>query len=199
MRECELRTEEFWSHIASNHELLAAISSADDKPYGDALTCLQRVHSNLYLVTGRKPAGRELIITAEGNTSLFSLVDEIVAAAPRIPGWTIRALKPRCGIPEFARWNQVRIPIAEVFFEPLDLTGGGLGIRLLISDYVESTAADAKLALIQAMEFALGERAFAAEIQYIELARKDPSTESYIPLVQLEEYISWRNKRLRKD
>jgi hypothetical protein len=194
MKEAQL--EAFWSHIESNAALLASMISVEDDAFESALQNLQKIHADLYLVIGNSPLGRELIITAEGDSALFSLVDEIVSAAPQIPGWKIIALKPRCGFAEFAKWNEVHIAIQDVYFEPFELAGGGLGIRLLIPQCDATTAKEAKLALIQAMEFALGERAFAHEVLYVELGEKNSSIDNDIPLAQLEEYIAWRNKRL---
>ncbi|MBL0018614.1 MAG: hypothetical protein IPP17_19800 [Bacteroidetes bacterium] len=63
---------------------------------------LMALHEGYYLLTGMKdPETAELVFTAEGNLRNFIFVEELVAAAPAIPGWTFTAHKPAIDSIEF--------------------------------------------------------------------------------------------------
>ncbi len=52
------------------------------------------VHPELWFEVGGHPRGpRELVVTAEGKVEIFPWVQDLVRAAPRIPGWEIIAFK----------------------------------------------------------------------------------------------------------
>jgi hypothetical protein len=126
------------------------------------------------------------------------LVESIVAAAPKIPGWSVLALKPRLGFPVTTRWEAVTIAIADIVFEPLEqATSNDLGIRIYVPGITTESAKDAHNALLRALDHALGERAFSESIQYIEVVPlpSDVSAADHIPLTQLENFINWRRKR----
>ncbi len=56
---------------------------------------LSELHEGFYLLTGMQdPETVELVFSAEGNLRNFVFVEELVAAAPPIPGWTFTAHKP---------------------------------------------------------------------------------------------------------
>jgi len=104
---------------------------ADHPAYDRILERLQEIDGGLYFEFSTSGEPVELIITAEGNARLFPLVEAIVAAAPPVPGWAIIALKPKLGFPAMARWESVTVPIADVFFLPLQgRDPGDLGLRL---------------------------------------------------------------------
>jgi hypothetical protein len=189
---------EFWRFFQKHESELATASSADHPVYDQILDRLQQISPGLYFEFSSNTGVSELIITADGNRSLFDLVESIVAAAPKIPGWSVLALKPRLGFPVTARWETVTIAIADIVFEPLEQArSDDLGIRIFVPRITTESARDAHNALLRALDHALGERAFSESVQYIEVVplSKDVLATDHIPLAQLENFINWRRKR----
>jgi hypothetical protein len=71
-----------------------------EKGFFDKLTPkLEELKDGFFFVTGMCDDNTaELILTAEGNTSNIVFTEELVAAAPVIPGWKFTALKPALDI-----------------------------------------------------------------------------------------------------
>lgn len=186
----------FWQLFARRHAALAQIDSADDPVYDELLEQLQQIDEGLFFEFSAEPGDCELIITAEGNSDLFDLVDSIVDAAPPTDGWTFIALKPKLGFPETVQWDGYVINIAEVRFESLcDPETGEFGVRLLVPGLSEEHTEDAHNALLRALDHALGERAFAETIQFTDVAPLETATGKSIALTDLEQFIEWRRKQ----
>lgn len=189
---------EFWRVFQGRAGELARVRSADDPVYDLILDRLQEINPELYFEFYAEPGASELVITAEGERSLFPLVDSIVAGAPEIPGWAILALKPKLGIPVTATWEDGKVTVADVVFLPLELADSDdLGLRLLVPGLAPEHAEAAHNALLRVLDHVLGEREFAESVEYTEVVPLpgDASEEDYIALSDLESYISWRKNR----
>jgi hypothetical protein len=189
---------DFWHAFQVQEGSLAAASSADDPVYDLLLDHLQQIDPGLYFEFSSAPGNSEIIITAEGDSSLFPLVDSIVANAPSVAGWSVISLKPKLGFPVATTWEGFTVTIADVVFEPLEREGTeDLGLRMLVRGLAPESIEDAHNALLRALDHALGERQFAESVQYSEVhpLPVDAAIEDYLPLTQLEEYIRWRNNK----
>jgi hypothetical protein len=185
---------QFWRLFAMRSQDLAHVKTADSPVYDELLVQLQRIDKGLFLELS--PGNCELTITADGDRSLFDLVDAIVAAAPEMNGWTFFALKPKVGFAESANWEGYTINLADVVFEPLaNRESDALGLRMLVPGLKQENTESAHNALLRVLDLALGERAFAESIQYTEVAALDEAPDEYIPLVQLESFIEWHRSR----
>jgi hypothetical protein len=188
----------FWDLFRRRAGDLALAASADDPVYDALLAQLQQVHPGLLLEFSAEGDGGELIVTADGDPSLFSLARAIVAAASPVPKWSIRALKPQLGFPRTTRWNDCVIRIDEIVFDPLDLAGtSDLGIRVFVPGITASDVDAARAAVIRALHHGLGEQRYAESIAFLEVR---PTSEcdhvaDLIPLVQLDSFIKWRATR----
>ena len=193
---------EFWKMFQELSNELAAIPSADHPVYDSILERLQRIHPELYFEFSSGDESSELVLTAEGDQSLFALVDSIVAQAPEVPGWTIVSLKPKLGFPVSTRWEGTSVTIADVVFDPLEREGSDdLGLRMYVPGLADDSVDDAHNALLRALDHALGEREFAESVQFTEVARLPDgvSANDFIPLVDLEKYVEWRKSRKDAD
>jgi hypothetical protein len=164
----------FWSLFRATASELAASESADSAAYDLLLAGLQKVDAGLSLEFSAPDRGAsELIVTADGNQDLFPIARAVAAAAPEVAGWTIRALKPRLGLPETARWG--------VFVPGLD----------------PEDADAAHNAVLRALDHALGEEMFAVRVYHTEVVPLpvDASTDDYITIRDLESFIEWRDRR----
>jgi hypothetical protein len=187
----------FWQLFERRHAALAQIESADDPVYDELLEQLQQIDEGLFFEFSAEPGDCELIITAEGDSDLFDLVDSIVDAAPPTDGWTFIALKPKLGFPETVQWDGYTVNVAEVRFESLsDPETGEFGLRLLVPGLTDEHAEDAHNALLRALDHALGERAFAETIQFTDVSPLETAKGKNIPLKDLKQFIEWRKQQL---
>lgn len=189
---------EFWRRFARVQAELWTLTSADHPVYDALLEQLQVIHEGLYLEFSTGPGEPELIVTAEGDSSLFPLVESIVAAAPEMPGWRILALKPKTGFPATTCWEGLTITLADVVFCPLERPGtDDLGLRMLVPGIGPDESESAHNALLRALDHGLGERAFADAVHHTEVLPlpDGASADELIALVHLEEYIRSRQRR----
>jgi hypothetical protein len=187
---------DFWRLFTEKSSALERTGSADEPVYDELLEQLQRIDPGLFLEFSSVPGDCELIITAEGDRSLFGLVDFIVSAAPRISGWRVLALRPKLGFPESVEWEGLQVIIADVVFEPLsEQESDDVGLRLLVPGISEADMENAHNALLRALDHGLGERELARAVQYTKVAPLLEPADEYIPLADLETFIQWRSKR----
>jgi hypothetical protein len=187
---------DFWHLFATLSKQLADLTSADDPAYDQLLKQLHRVDPGLFLELATDPGHLELVVTADGNADLFELAEKVVQAAPPLDGWEFVALKPKMGFPETVSWEGVSINIEDVVFDPsTPEQSNELVLRLLVPGITEQEVDSAHNALLRALDQALGEREFAANVQYTEVEPLLEPADDYIPLLKLEEFLKWHNKK----
>lgn len=188
--------QDFWTSFTQRADALARLESAEDPVYDEILAKLHAIDDGLYFEFSTQGRKGELIITAEGDKSLFGLVDEIIAAAPKTRGWSFVSLKPKVGLARSITWEGHVIDCAGVVFEPLEnAKSGEFGIRMLIPDLPEDKRDSAHNGLLRVLDHALGERRFAEEIQFTEVAPLEGAADDHIPLSALDRFIDWRKAR----
>lgn len=191
--------QDFWTLFSLRADALAKIQSAEDPVYEEILSKLHEINDGLFFELSTKGGKAQLVITAEGETSLFGLVDDIVAAAPVTDGWSFIALKPKVGLARSVTWEGHSIDCSEVVFEPLeDEKSGDFGIRLLIPDLSDEQRDSAHNGLLRVLDHALGERRFADEIKFTDVAALDSDADDYIPLSALDRFVDWRKEQRQK-
>lgn len=193
---------DFWELFRQLASELATIDTPDHPVYDRLLAQLHKISPGLYFEFSFGRGNHELIITADGDSSLFPLVHAIVSNAPHTPGWRVRALKPKSGFPVTTQWEGLTITIADVLFEPLERKGSKhLGLRIFVPGLRAKDEEKARNAILRALDQGLGERGFAESVRHTEV-RSLPdgaSTDDYIPLAKLDHYyIQWRKKKLKK-
>jgi hypothetical protein len=190
----------FWELFRRNAAGLARAASAESAAYQVLLDGLQRIDPGLFLEFAIAPGASELIVTADGERSLFPLARAVAGAAPRVDGWTVRALKPKLGFPATVRWEGVRLRIAEIVFDPLQREGSrALGLRILVPGLEERDIDDAHNAILRAIDHGLGEEKHAEAIAHTEIRPlpTDVAAGDYIPLQELEMYLDWQASKGR--
>jgi hypothetical protein len=70
-----------------------------------------------------------------------------------------------------------------------------LVLQLFVPGISETEVDSAHNALLRALDHALGEREFAASVQYTEVIPLNGPGDDYIPLVKLEEFLKWHNRQ----
>jgi hypothetical protein len=197
MAEVTTAISEFWTLFQRHATDLALAESADSPAYDRLLEQLHQIDAGLYLEFSMEPGASELVVTAEGNRSLFPLVRAIVAAAPKVDGWIIRALKPKLGFPATVRWNDLELSIDEIVFEPLEAEGSDeLGLRILVPGIEAKDLESAHSAVLRAMDYGVGEERLAESVEYTEVLPLPVDEETNaLPLLELDSFILWRESR----
>jgi hypothetical protein len=141
----------------------------------------------------------ELVITAEGDRELFSLVDRVVAAAPQLGAWQVIALRPPLGFDFEINYEGIKLDPEKLWFMPLAAGSGGehFGLRIMVPNLREAEEQTATNAVWVLLDTGLGERQCAEVIEHVEVARL-PSmadTSDYVPLKELPAYLKARALR----
>jgi hypothetical protein len=189
---------EFWSLFRKRADELAVANSSDAPVYDELLACLHNVNPGLFFEFCADSQPRELIITAEGDRSLFRLAHALVAAAPPLPDWRLFALRPQLGFPETFRWDDLTLTTSCIFFDAVeDLETRELGLRIYIPGLDPSQTEDAHNGVLGALDHGLGEERHAESIWSSEVRAlpHDADTSKFIPLTQLDAFLRQRSKR----
>jgi hypothetical protein len=193
--------EGFWAWLLARRAEIDQLSSADDPFWDVLLSRLQDIDDGLWFeVSAPGPGDREFIITAEGRVHLFPLVEAIGAAAPRLPGWTVVALKQPMGFGFSVRYEGVSLDPAEMWFQPLvdKAAPEVLGLRVAVPGYTSEQEQEFGNGVLVLLDTALGERSAATDIDVVEVCELPllPDEEGFIELPELMNYIEWRKHRL---
>ena len=144
----------------------------------------------------------ELIISANGNPYLFKEVELLVHYAPAIERWKITAfLQPEQNIDKYKNGTDkpieyygITLKISEMYFLPLENleNANHLGIRVYLKNYIlHKHNPRLKEAVYTHIEHLVGEKAFANDINFIDLAQLTGNTTEPQPieLYFLNDYI----------
>ena len=179
----------FWEHFVAHADELARIESADDPVYDAMFEKLQAIDEGLFFqfATGDP---HDLVITAEGDSELFPLVEQIVAAAPSVAGWTVTALKPKLGFPVTAAWEGVSVAVGGVLAAPALDDDENPGLILFVPEWREADEDDLRCALLQAIDHGLGERRSAEVVTFVEVRPLAEAADGVsFPLTELEQHL----------
>jgi hypothetical protein len=189
---------DFWRLFEAREDELARAGDADSPAYDALLEKLKAVDPGLYIEFSSFERPFEFIITAEGERTLFDLARAVAAAAPVVSGWTIRALKPKLGLPVEVRWEDLTLRTEKIVFEPLEREGASeLGLRIMIPGLRAEDRDDAQNAILRALDHALGEEALANSVQYTEVCPlpEAANPDDFIALEHLDSFIKWRERQ----
>ena len=92
----------FQTQAAAFHHAVITQEKIDTDFFDPLSASLDRMHEGIYFLAGEAEAGvAELILTADGVYRNFAFIEDLVAAAPKLPAWRFVALKPACAIDGF--------------------------------------------------------------------------------------------------
>jgi len=159
---------------------------------------LAELKTGFYFLTGMyNDSIVELIFTADGSVKNMVFVEEIVNAAPNIPGWKFTALKPALDITnvgikmggyEFKSENlsfcanevagyadEIDITVFYQPFKPEDQGTITNGIYVFLDNY-------------------LGELEFATTIDNLQIGNPEHAEGELVPITKLKDFLNWRQK-----
>ncbi len=140
----------------------------------------------------------ELIITTQGSVKGFVFAEELVAAAPQIPGWKFTALQP--GRPAFGNMQFFGTTFSDqnmAFFPEEDPAYPGK-IRIVIThdDYHADRHEEFVNGVCLFMDSYLGEEFAAVQIDELTVAGSKGVAAEQLPLSKLKDYILARREQI---
>ena len=193
----------FWQWFRENKSNLDSLAETSDPLWDVTLERLKAIAQGLWFeLSNLGVTPREFIITVEGQTDLFDLVEEIVEEAPADPNWKFVALKPPMGFDFKTTYEGIELDPKALWFLPLENSADplALGLRIGVPDYKLDKQRSIHNAVLVILDTALGERVAASKIQHVEVRRlpQSPEANGYIALTELADYVEWRKRKLPK-
>jgi hypothetical protein len=139
----------------------------------------------------------ELILTPDGNIKNIVFVEELVKAAPTIPGWTFTSLKPPLDI------QNVCINMAgytydsdTLSFYPNDLKDypDEIDITIVHKDYKENDKSSITNGTYIFLDNFIGELNSVTTIDNIKVVGAEQAEKELIPIEKLKDFLLWRQK-----
>ncbi|MDO1445587.1 hypothetical protein Q0590_04970 [Rhodocytophaga aerolata] len=179
----------FWQWFDTNKEQYANLTQEDQAAKLSILIDkLHDIDSELSVEIASEI--QEIVISAEGDTSRFALVEEIVSKAPALEEWDVTAFRqPR--MEDFTlQYEEITLTPSELYFLPvedndqLDIIVYGLGF----SQYKYTKLAHYGMIMLDKV---MGEYNVATKVRYYDFKdlAEAKNSEELIPLSELNDYI----------
>jgi hypothetical protein len=191
--------ESFWEWFSllqeEFHSILLSRNGIDTRLMNRLIPALHKLNPGFFCVCGiESDHTAELIISAEGNVKNFVFVEDLITAAPSIPGWKFTALKPAAGLDAMStnmkgyEFNQRKIG----FYAKKDPAHPDeISLVFVHEDYNKENARQIENGTFVFLENALGELNLATLIDDIQISGPEQKLET-IPLQKLISYLKWR-------
>jgi hypothetical protein len=194
---------DFWRWFAANERRMRTPGRRPPERVLDAvLERLCAYHPGLGFEVYQDADGgddRRFIVTAYGDRASFPAVDALVAAAPDGLGWRAIALKPEKGFDFVQERGGRTYDPKEMWFDPLAGSGTPFPVhlRVYVEGYREDAVEEQGQAVDVALLTALGERRYAEAVGRVVVAPLTDAarTGEPLPLVQLPDYLAWKERR----
>ncbi|KOS06450.1 hypothetical protein AM493_10695 [Flavobacterium akiainvivens] len=159
---------------------------------------LEQIKNGIWFLVGMyDDSTAELILTAEGDATTIAFVEELVAAAPVLPGWRFTALKPEYGI-DNAAVNMAGYSFNDdtVSFYANELQGypDEIDITIVHKEYRNDNHADIAKGTFLFLDHLLGELNFMALIDNISFKSPTQAEAELVPVEKLKSFLIWREK-----
>lgn len=162
---------EFWNWFEGEAARLR--ETGDDEDNREAMAYwLGRIRPGLSYEILRDGRKAELVLSADGQVSLFGTVAAVARAAPKIRGWKVTALRPRKRELSVVRVGDIEIDPQATWFD-LYQDGPRLGVVFYVSGYRPEMVEDYRRAARILMCQAVGERNVGNEVGFVDLDNQD--------------------------
>ncbi|MCX2478321.1 DUF695 domain-containing protein [Pedobacter sp. MC2016-15] len=194
--------EEFWTWFLHNeHTFFKIIRSGKniDKAFFPRLSpMLDQLHNGILLMTAVDDKGNvELALSAAAEVKIIPYIEDIIDAAPSIPGWKFTSLKPAIDMDKTMLKMAGKIfSIDNMFFYENEDPNMRDNIDLVIihSDFMESDRSNFEIGGSMFLENYLGELNMLTMIDSLEFIAKEDAKAVLIPIFKLMDYLIWREK-----
>ena len=198
---------DFWNWFQQHEKAyFTAVKAGGDRIEKDLFDKLspklQELKGGLFLVAGMyDEQTAELIITPDGVIKNIVFAEEIVQAAPAIPGWRFTALKPALDMLD------VRIKMEGYVFDKDHLSfysndssayPDEIDITVLYQDYKKEDETSIINGTYIFLDNTLGELNSITTIDNLTVAGSPGANQELIPIEKLKDYLIWRQKEFQE-
>ncbi len=181
-------TIEFWNWFAENKDHFRTFDADRQELIDEISQRLKAIDERLTWEISPEHEGMcGLVISADGRRAVFPIVRAVVAAAPELPGWQVRAFRQRVDLGQFTLEFAGREITTGDFYFQLSRQGSSLDLAY----YLPGLTAENRDVLMHIsfilLDMALGEEDVALGIRYIDHhpVPADPAAEGLHPLTEL--------------
>jgi hypothetical protein len=193
--------EDFWNwfqlHEKSFHRVVKQEGDIDKYFFSKIGPKLDELRDGFWYVTGMSDEETvELIITADGAVKNIVFAEELIQAAPKLPGWKFTALKPSLNLDDVSiEMEGIRYTKDNLHFYPNedDQYPDEISITVIHDEYKEGED-DMLTGVFIFLDNYLGELDFANTIDSILFSSKSSANKELIPIGKLKDYLIWREK-----
>lgn len=202
------RIKRFWDWFRENQHKYLFINEVEtdekERLLDDFLAELHKYCSQVFFQIGGTQYGvQELIITAEGKTSYFDRVEDLVFSSPVFTDWKVIAFKPPMGPNFVTRYNDIEFDPQKSWFIPMENVNNTdlIGLRVGFPDFDYNRRNVFLFGAWQVLDTMLGEKAVSLDINYVDVGAipNNPEQAGFIPLAELREYIEWKKNAILQE
>ena len=191
----------FWNWFQQHEKTFAAVVKQRgniEKDFFDKVSAkLAELRENIYLVTGMPDDQTvELIFTAEGMIKNIAFVEDLVNAAPPLPGWLFTALKAHAGESMGIKMQDIEFSADNMHFYASENAAypDEIGITVVHDNFSKQHEELITNGVYIFLDNYLGELNFAEQVDLLHVTGKENATEPLIPMEKLPDYLTWRQK-----
>ena len=192
----------FWDWFAENSDEFFQIIQSHDQVEERLITKLgaqlNALHPSLYFLVGLEDDGKaHLYITPEGVVQHVAYAEKMVAAAPELPNWTFKALKPGTKKLEFEiRTEGLTFGKNNLQFYPIVNPNfpDKIDLMFVYDSFHPESYQEILNGTFLFLDSFLGEEVMINTVDHIEVRGPGADIEELIPLEKLPDYLNWREK-----
>jgi len=198
----------FWDWFEQNNHAFLFTNEVDDdikeQLLNNFMDELHKYNDKLFFQIGGLPGeDQELFITAEGDPEQFESVEKLIDNAPIIKNWALIAFMQPSDDDNTINYQGTEIKRSDLWFLPLQSQShpNDIGIRVCIPDHeILKTSEWLNNAVYKMLDTVLGEKSFALDIDYLDMADlpEEPEENGLINLTELRAFITWKKKKLNR-
>ena len=139
----------------------------------------------------------DLILTSDGNIKNYYLIEELIAAAPKLPNWKVQAHKPSSDIDDVAiDMGGFKFRKENIFFYENEVKDcpDEIDITIIHKDYSEKNKDEIINGCYIFLENFLGELEVVTIIDNIEFTSNEEQEKELVPIEKLKDFLIWREK-----
>jgi hypothetical protein len=159
---------------------------------------LHQLNEEFYCVAGMEDEHMaELVVTAEGDIKTFVFVEQLMQAAPPIPGWMFTALKPATGFGDTEIAMDGYVFSANNLFFSYSIEPDypdEIEITLAHPDLTEENRTIVSNGCLLFLDSALGEYNSAMLLDLVTFTRYEAGKQDWIAISKLPDFLNWRQK-----
>lgn len=191
---------DFWNWFRQHEQGFAAVIKANgniEKKVFDVIRPkLHQLNDDIFYAVGVHDGTVELVLTVDGKFKSIAAVEELVAAAPPMPGWKITAMKPAMGSGVGLRIAGFDFNSTNIHFYANENAAypDEIDITVVHDDYRDEEAKAMAQGVYLYLDNYLGELQFVSTIDNMAITGREAATKEPVPIDKLEDYLVWREK-----